>query len=159
MSVMRSFVLVTALCGAVASPCLADSPNTGVLPAIQALVERHNKAFDAQDLEGVMATYSSTPGTVLLGTGAGEAYLGGEGISAAYAQFFTKFKANSISFDNQWISTGAKGNIAWFAMTTTMKAPVNQETHERAFNMSGTMHKEQGQWRFVSVHFSRLGAE
>lgn len=159
MSAMRSFVLVTAVCGAMASPCLAESPKTDPLPGVQFLVERHNKAFDAQDLEGVMATYSSSPGAVLLGTGAGEAYLGGEGISAAYAQFFTKFKPNSISFSNQWISTGASGNIAWFAMTTTMKAPVDQETRERAFNMSGTLQKEKGQWRFVSVHFSRLGAE
>lgn len=130
-----------------------------LFPGIKAVVERHNKAFGAQDLEGVMATYSAAPGTVLLGTGPGEAYLGGEGIAAAYTQFFTRFKANNINFNNDWIASGAKGNVAWFAMTFTLTASASQETQERAFNMSGTLQKEKGQWRFVSMHFSRLGAE
>lgn len=158
MLVMRNFMLVTALYGAMTAPCLAK-PGDRVLAEIKAVVERHNTALDAQDLKGVMATYSPAPGTVLLGTGPGEAYVGGEGISGAYSQFFTRLKPNSIHFNYDWLSTGAQGNVAWFAMTTTMQVATQQGPQERAFNLSGTLQKEKGQWRFVSLHFSRLGAE
>jgi ketosteroid isomerase-like protein len=159
MVAMRTFMLAATLCGAVASPCLANPADARVSAEIKAVLEQHNRAFNAQDLDGVMATYSPAPNTVLIGTGPGEAYVGGEGISGAYTQFFTKFKPNSIGFKYDWISTGSKGSGAWFAMTNTMSATTNQGPQERAFNMSGTLQKEKGQWRFVSLHFSKLGAE
>lgn len=158
MPAMRTFVLVAATSGALAAPCLVGAATTGVDSEVRVVVERHNKALNAHDLEGVMATYSPAPGTVLLGTGPGEAYLGGEAISAAYDQFFTRFKPDGISFKNDWLSTAAKGDVAWFAMTMTMTATADQSQH-RDFNVSGVLQKSKGQWRFVSLHFSRLGAE
>jgi hypothetical protein len=106
-----------------------------------------------------MSIYSSDPSTVLMGTGPGEAYVGEEGLSGAYNQIFNRFKADSLSFKYDWVATGSKGDIAWFAVTTTMLGAVNNEQKERTFNMSGLLQKEKGKWRIVSMHFSRLGAE
>jgi len=126
---------------------------------VKAVLEQHNKAFKAQDLKGVMTTYSRDPNAVLMGTGPGEAYVGDEAIGAAYDQLFNRFDANTLSFKAEWIAAGSKGNMAWFAVTTTMDGMVNKEKQERAFNMSGTLVKEKGKWRILSLHFSRLGAE
>jgi uncharacterized protein (TIGR02246 family) len=126
---------------------------------VKAVMEQHNKAFNAQDLKGVMSTYASDPNTVLMGTGPGETYVGDEAIGSAYDQFFNKFEANGLSFKYDWICAGSTGQVAWFAVTTTMETTVNKEKKEREFNISGTLLKEKGKWRILSLHFSRLGAE
>jgi len=146
-------------CLALVVPCLAKEGGSNIMLEIKAVVEQHNKAFNAQDLKGVMTTYASDPNTVLMGTGPGEAYAGDEAIGGAYDQIFTRFDANTLSFKYDWICAGSMGNVAWFAVTMTFEGTVNKEKKERAFNMSGTLRKEKGKWRFVSMHFSRLGAE
>ncbi|MDR3556158.1 MAG: nuclear transport factor 2 family protein [Syntrophobacteraceae bacterium] len=148
--VMFSFVFV--------SPCLAKQVSSRIMPGVKALIEQHNKAFNAQDLKGVMMTYASGRDTFLMGTGPDEAYVGDEGIAGAYNHFFTRFEPNSMSFKYDWICAGSSGNCAWFAVTTTMEGTVDKEKKNVAFNMSGTLRKEKGRWRFVSLHFSRLGA-
>ena len=141
------------------SPCLAKGGDSKIMGEVKAVLAQHNKAFNAQDLKGVMTTYASDPNTVLMGTGPGEAYVGDEAIGGAYDQLFTRFEANGLSFKYDWITAGSKGNFAWFAVTTTIEGTVNKEKKERAFNMSGTLLKEKGKWRILSMHFSRLGAE
>ena len=144
---------------ALVSPCLAKKGDSKIMDEVKTVMEQHNKAFNAQDLKGVMTNYSSDPNTVLMGTGPGEAYAGDEAIGGAYNQLFTRFEANTLSFKYDWVAAGSKGNIAWFAVTTTMEGTVNKEKKERAFNMSGTLLKEKGKWRILGMHFSRLGAE
>jgi uncharacterized protein (TIGR02246 family) len=158
--VLKRILLIGLLfCLAIVSPSLAKQGDSKVMSAVQALVEQHNKALNAHDLKGVMTTYASDPNTVLMGTGPGEAYVGDEAIGGAYNQIFTRFEPNTISFKYDWITVGSKGNMAWFAVATTMEATVNAEKRERAFNMSGTALNEKGKWRILSIHFSRLGAE
>jgi len=159
MVLKRSVLIVLLFCLATASPCLAKEGSSKITAAVRTLVEQHNKALNAQDLKGVMTTYASDPNTVLMGTGPGEAYVGDEAIGGAYNQVFTRFEANTIGFKYDWITVGSKGNLAWFAVTTTMERTVDKEKKERAFNMSGTLLKEKGKWRILSMHFSRLGAE
>jgi uncharacterized protein (TIGR02246 family) len=162
MVLKRSLPIMLLLSLALVSPSPAKGGkvgNIGIMAEVQAVMEQHNKAFNAQDLKGVMTMYSSDPHSVLMGTGPGEAYVGDAAIGGAYAQFFTRFEANSLSFKYDWIAAGSKGDMAWFAVTTTIEGTVNKEKKERAFNMSGTLQKEKGKWRIVSMHFSRLGAE
>jgi hypothetical protein len=94
-----------------------------------------------------------------MGTGPGEVYVGDEAIGGAYNEFFNRFDANTLSFKYDWVFAGSMGSVAWFVVTTTVQGTVNKEKKERVFNMSGTLRKEKGKWRFVSMHFSRLGAE
>jgi uncharacterized protein (TIGR02246 family) len=159
MRLKRCLMVMFMICFVLVSPCLAKEGGSKVMAEVKAVMEQHNQAFNAQDLKGVMTLYASDPNTVLMGTGPGEAYVGDEAIGGAYNQLFTRFDANTLSFKYDWIAAGSKGNLAWFAVTTTMEGTVNKEKRERAFNMSGTVLKEKGKWRILSMHFSRLGAE
>ena len=156
---LRFGVIVTVLvCLGMVLPCFAQKSASGLDADVRALLAQHDKAFNAQDLKGVMDTYASAPNIVLMGTGPGEAYVGEEAIGSAYNQFFTRFKANVLHFKYDWISVGAKDNVAWFAATVTVQATIDNKKRERAFNISGTLEKTEGKWRFLSMHFSRLGA-
>ncbi len=159
MALKRNLMLSLFLCITLASPCLAKQKNTGVDADVKSLVELHNKAFNAQDLKGIMETYAPVPEIVLMGTGPGETYLGEEAIGSAYNQFFTKFDANTLDFKYDWIAIGSSGDMAWFAVTTHIESTLKNQKKEREFNMSGTLMKVRGKWRIVSLHFSRLGVE
>jgi len=159
MVLKRGLMLALLFCFALVSPCLAKQGDAKTMAEVKTVVEQHNQALNAQDIKGVMTLYASDSNTVLMGTGPGEAYVGEEGISGAYNQIFSRFKADSLSFKYDWVAAGSKGDIAWFAVTTTMSGTVNNEQKERVFNMSGLLQKEKGKWRIVSMHFSRLGAE
>jgi ketosteroid isomerase-like protein len=159
MVLRRSVVLMIVACFFIVSPCIAKQKGASGNNDVTALVELHNKAFSAQDLVGVMKTWSSAPNTVLMGSGPGEVYVGEEAIGSAYDQFFNRFDPKSLSFKYDWATVGTSGNVAWFAVTTTIEGSLKNEKKERAFNMSGTLEKKKGKWRIVSMHFSRLGAE
>ena len=159
MILKRGLLLALLSCFALVSPCLAKQGDAKITAEVKSVIEQHNLALNAQNIKGIMSIYSSNPSTVLMGTGPGETYVGEEGLSGAYNQIFNRFKADTLSFKYDWVATGSKGDIAWFAVTTTMSGAVNNEQKERAFNMSGLLQKEKGKWRIVSMHFSRLGAE
>jgi uncharacterized protein (TIGR02246 family) len=159
MVLKRVLVFMLLVCLALASPGMAQQRDTKVNADIKALVEQHNKAFNAQDLKGVMDLYSSDPNAVLMGTGPGESYVGDEAIGGAYDQFFSRFDANTLTFKYDWVAVGSRGTVAWFAVTTTIEGVVKNEKKERVFNMSGVLENVKGKWRMVSLHFSRLGAE
>lgn len=158
--VSRKILIFTLLvCFALASPCMAKQGRPGVDDAVRALVEQHGKALSAHDLKGIMDTYAPVEGIILVGTGPGETYVGEESVGGAYNQFFNRFEANTLSFKYDWVYTGSRGDAAWFAVTIGAEGTVNGEKKERMFNMTGTLLKIKGKWRFVSNHFSRLGAE
>lgn len=159
MVLKRCLLFMVLVSLALVSPSLAKRGGTNVTEDVKAVVERYNKALNAQDLKAVMDTFSSDPNIVLMGTGPGESYVGEEAIGGAYNQFFSAFDANSLNFNTEWIVTASRGNFAWFAATTTVESTLKNEKKGRAFNISGTLEKEDGEWRFVSLHFSRLGAE
>ncbi len=135
------------------------APKGKINADVKTVVEQHNKAFGAQDIKGVMDTYASSPDVMLMGTGPGEVYVGDEAIGGAYDQFFNRFDANTLKFSYDGALAASTGNFAWFAVTTTISGAVKGEKKERVFNMSGTLEKVKGKWRFLGVHFSRLGAE
>ena len=153
-----SVIVAVLVCLGMVLPCFAQKGQSKLDAEVKALLEQHDKALNAQDLKGIMNTYASDPNIVLMGTGPGEAYVGEEAIGSAYNQFFTRFKANALHFKYDWISVGSKDNVAWFAVTVTVQATVDKKQRERAFNISGTMEKTKGNWRFLAMHFSRLGA-
>lgn len=159
MLLKKGLMFALLFCFALASPCLAKQGEDKTIAEIKTVIEKHNQALNAHDLKGLMTLYSSDSNTILMGTGPGEAYVGEEGVSGAYNQFFNRFKSDTVSFTYDWISVESKGGIAWFAVTTTMSGTVNNEQKERAFNVSGLLMKQKGGWRIVSMHFSRLGAE
>jgi ketosteroid isomerase-like protein len=159
MVLKKGLLFIVLVSFAMVSPCFARKPDTNANADVKALVMEHNKAFNAQDLKGVMETYAPGPNVVLMGTGPGEIYVGEEAIGGAYNQFFNRFDANTLNFKYDWILAASRDNFAWFAATINMEGMVKNEKRERAFNMSGALERIKGKWRIVSMHFSRLGAE
>ena len=144
---------------ALVSPSFSKQGETRIISEVKTIIAQHNQALGAHDLKGVMTLYSSNPDIFLMGTGPGETYLGEEGIAGAYNQIFSRFKADSLTFKTDCITAGSKGDLAWFAVTTTISGTVNNELKAREFNLTGLLHKQKGKWRIINMHFSRLNAE
>jgi len=104
-----------------------------------------------------MNTFVAGPEIFVMGTGPGEIYRGREGVEGAYNQFFTTFDKGSVTFHYDWVSAGSRGDMAWFAAEGTIKGKVKDQAKEIGVNLSGTLLKQKGGWRFLAIHFSRLG--
>jgi ketosteroid isomerase-like protein len=104
-----------------------------------------------------MKTYVASPEIYLMGTGPGEVYRGKEAVEGAYSQFFTRFDKGSLKFTYEWVSSGSRGDMAWFAAVGMVKGKVKDEVKAIGFNLSGTLLKQNGAWRFIAMHFSQLG--
>jgi ketosteroid isomerase-like protein len=151
-------LLLVVLMGLVAAlPALAEDGGAKLTGQVTALLQQHDAAFAAQDLKGVMKTFVAGPEIFLMGTGPGEIYRGKEGVEGAYRQFFTKFEKGSVAVTYDWVSAGSRGDLAWFAAEGTIKGKEKDQTGEIGVNISGTLLKQKGGWRFLAVHFSRLG--
>lgn len=157
MELMRIFMGMMITCLVAASPCLAAKEGTRLVGQVTALLEQHDAALAAHDIKGIMKTYAAGPEILLMGTGPGEIYRGQEGVEGAYNQFFTRFDMGAMGFSYDWVSAGSRGDVAWFAAEGRVKARIKDETREIGFNLSGTLQKQKGTWRFVAMHFSRLG--
>jgi ketosteroid isomerase-like protein len=151
-------LLLVVLMGLVAAlPALAEDRGAKLTGQVTALLQRHDAAFAAQDLKGVMKTFVAGPEIFLMGTGPGEIYRGKEGVEGAYSQFFTAFDKGSLVINYDWVSAGSRGDLAWFAAEGTIKGTSKDQTREIGVNISGTLLKQKGNWRFLAMHFSRLG--
>lgn len=159
MVLKRSIIFAFIAFFALTSPGLAKQKASGPHSGVQAAIEAHNRALNSHDLKGVMAAYAAGQNIVLMGTGPGEYYVGEDAIGGAYNQFFTKFEPNTLNFKSDVVTFGSRGNVAWFAVSTSIEGSAQSEKKERSFNISGTLEKVKGKWRIVSMHFSRLGAE
>jgi len=157
MAVYRILIGVVLVCLAAVAPCLAEDGGAKLTRQVTALLEKHDAAFSAQDVKGVMKTYISGPEIFLMGTGPGEIYRGKEGVEAAYNQFFTRFDKGTLTFTYNWTSAGSRSDMAWFAAEGTMKGMVKGVKKELGYNLSGTLLKQKGAWRILAMHFSRLG--
>jgi ketosteroid isomerase-like protein len=157
MAVHRILIGVVLICLAAVSPCLAEDGGAKLTRQVTALLEKHDAAFSAQDVKGVMKTYKTGPEIFLMGTGPGEIYRGKEGVEAAYNQFFTRFDKGTLTFSYNWTSAGSRGDMAWFAAEGMIKGTVKGVNKELGYNLSGTLLKQKGAWRFLAMHFSRLG--
>lgn len=157
MGVYRILTGIVLICLTLVSTCLAENQGDKLVGQVTALLKQHDAAFAAQDIKGVMKAYISGPEIFLMGTGPGEIYRGKEGIEDAYSQFFTKFEKGTAGFTYDWVSAGAKGDLAWFAAEVMIKGKVKDEIKEIGYNVSGTLEKQKGKWRILAMHFSRLG--
>jgi hypothetical protein len=157
MAMQRILMGVVLVCLAAVSPCLAEDAGAKLTRQVTNLLEKHDAAFSAQNVKGVMKTFIKGPQIFLMGSGPGEIYRGEDGVEAAYRQFFTRFDKGSLKFSYNWVSAGSRRDMAWFAAECTINATVKGEKKELGLNISGTLLKVKGEWRFIAVHFSRLG--
>ena len=144
----------TANSGARSEARTAAKPN---VEEIRQVLQAHDKALNEKNLDGVMNTFSTDANTVMLGTGTEERWMGPQEIRAAYTEIFKDYDPGTLQTDcSSWKSGGADedGNMAWLAATCNAKDSLQGKTREYKLNVSATVAKQNGQWRFVVLHMS-----
>ena len=141
---------------ATASP-QAKAAATPTADEIRAVLAAHDKALNEKNLDALMATFSTDPTTVVLGTGVEERWMGPQEIRAAYTEMFKDYDPGSLVTDcSGWKTAGADeaGTMAWLAATCNCKDSLQGKTREFKMNVSGTVEKQNNKWVFVSLHMS-----
>lgn len=134
----------------------ASKPDPKVVEDVKALLAKHDKALNDKNIEAVMATFSTDPKTVVLGTGEGERFAGPPAIKEAYTEIFKDYDAGTLESTCDW-KTGradAAGTTAWLAATCQMKDSLKNVKREYVLNVSGALEKQGNEWRFVMLHMS-----
>jgi uncharacterized protein (TIGR02246 family) len=124
---------------------------------IRAVLAAHDKALNDKNLDGVMNTFSSDGNTVVFGTGVEERWMGPQEIRAAYTEIFKDYDPGTLETDCAgWKTGGAdeSGQMAWLAATCYAQDSLQGRKRDYKMNVSATVAKQNGQWRFVVLHMS-----
>ena len=125
---------------------------------VKTLLAQHDKAFTSQDIEGVLKLYAPGTKTVVLGTGAGEIFLGKDEIRNAYQHFFEDFDKGKQEFEYGFVTGDVLGSAAWLAATGKLTLTKGADRRETGLNVSLTFAKIKGAWYITSFHYSSAGA-
>jgi uncharacterized protein (TIGR02246 family) len=136
------------------SPAKADTKV--VTEEVRALLSAHDKALSDKNLDAVMATFSSDPNTVVLGTGFEEKWVGSNEIRAAYTEMFKDYDPGTLQTNCDWKTGGADvaGTMAWLAAICDAKDSMQGKTREYKLNVTAAAEKQDGKWKFTSLHMS-----
>lgn len=123
---------------------------------VKALLAAHDKALNDQSIDGVMATFSTDPKVVVLGTGAGERFLGPEAIKNAYTEILKDYDKGTFEPGCAWKEGGMddSGKMAWFAATCDAKDSKGGVKREYVLNVSAAAVKQEAGWKFIMLHMS-----
>lgn len=123
---------------------------------IREVLAVHDKALNDKNLDALMGTFSTDANTVVLGTGTEERWLGPQEIRAAYTEIFKDYDPGTLQTDCDWKTGGADdaGTMAWLAANCTAKDSLQGKPRDYKLNVSGTVAKQDGKWRFVILHMS-----
>jgi ketosteroid isomerase-like protein len=129
-----------------------------VVEEVRELLSKHDKALNDQNLEAVLATFSTNPKTVVLGTGQGERFVGRDEIRQAYIEIFKDYDKGTLINPCDWKTGEAdeSGKMAWLAATCQAKDSQKGVNREYVLNVSATVVKQAGGWRFVMLHMSNM---
>ena len=137
----------------------ARSDETGAKPSVDEIREvlvALDKALSDKNLDAVMATFSTDPNTVVLGTGIEERWVGPQQIRAGYSEIFKDYDPGTLQANCDWRTGGGddNGTMAWLAASCDTKDSLKGKTREHRMNVTGTVVKQDGKWRFVALHMS-----
>lgn len=127
-----------------------------VVEEVRAVLQQHDKALSEKNLDALMATFSTDPKTVVLGTGAEERWQGQQEIRAAYTEMFKDYDPNTLQTNCDWKTGGAdvNGTMAWLAASCSAKDSLAGKPRDYKLNVSAGVEKQDGKWRFTMLHMS-----
>lgn len=128
-----------------------DKPH-GLIAPLVAVLRAHDKAYEAHDVAGVLATM--TDDVFLLGTGPAEIWKGKKEVGQAYERFFQDFGKNSQTFEPEWFEGGIDGTLGLFAATTHVKTTKDGKTGEFGMNLSVAFASVGDKWLIKAMHYS-----
>jgi uncharacterized protein (TIGR02246 family) len=138
-----------------AGPALADV-DQATIDAVKQLWVEQQKAFDAHDVDGVLATFADRNDIMLMGTGPGEHWVGKAEIKDAFAHFMQGFDKNSMEVKCGDGVGSAEGNVAWFTEVCSFTDSKDGKPRNFVANLSGVVVKQDDIWRFHTMHYSQL---
>ena len=139
-----------------AAPVTAGKVDPKLVDEVKEMLAAHDKALNDQNLDAVMATFSNDPKVVVLGTGAGERFVGTESIKNAYTEIFKDYEKGTLITNCDW-KTGdvdPAGKLAWTAATCQASDSMKGVKREYVLNVSAGLMKQDAGWRFVMLHMS-----
>ena len=134
----------------------ARAAATPTVDEIRAVLAAHDKALNDKNVDALMATFSTDPTTVVLGTGTEERWVGPDQIRAAYTEIFKDYDPGTLVTDCDWKTGGADeaGAMAWLAASCNCKDSLQGKSRDYKLNVTGTVEKQNNKWVFVSLHMS-----
>ena len=120
------------------------------------LLSKHDEAMNQHNLDGVLALFSASPKTVVIGTGPGEKFQGREEIKAAYTEIFKDFDKGTMSYSCYWKEGRGSGNVVWGAAMCKLSDSKGDKKREYELNVTAVAEKQGGKWQFVMLHYSNL---
>ena len=139
-----------------AAATTAGKPDSKIVDEVRAMLAAHDKALNDQNLDKVMASFSTDPKVVVLGTGAGERFVGTDAIKNAYIEIFKDYEKGTLVTDCDW-KTGdadAAGKVAWMAATCQATDSMKGVKRDYVLNVSAAAVKLDAGWRFIMLHMS-----
>jgi ketosteroid isomerase-like protein len=137
-----------------------NAANTGnkkaTVDEIKEVLVQHDKALNEKNLDNLMATFSTDPNTVVLGTGAEEKWVGPQEIRAAYTEIIKDYDPGTLQSTCDWKTGGSDdtGTMAWLAAICSTRDSLEGKAREYKLNVTATLQKQDGKWHFVSLHMS-----
>jgi uncharacterized protein (TIGR02246 family) len=114
------------------------------------MLEAHNRAFTARDLNAVMALYA--PDAVVIDSSASRVFIGREAIRSWFESIF--LKPGETRGVYRLLTAGRDGRVVWFT-TQLISSRVDQARNVTArLRLSGVLVKRAGAWRVVQLHVS-----
>ena len=121
---------------------------------IRALFESYIAAFEAKDIDRVMAAFADAPNTVMMGTGPDEIWLGKENIRAAHMALMASAKMEAS--ERTLVSMGAHDNVEWASGFILVTQKLEGRDNSYQINLSMVFERTEGKWYITAMHFSNL---
>ncbi len=119
---------------------------------VLALLHRQQAAYQAKDLEGVMACFAPGGAVMSYGTNLDQKVVGLEAIRQAFAEDFEGFDAASLEIT--WSRVCAQGEVAWAAADCLAILEVDGETYRTKARATTVLLRQDGAWRIAQSHLS-----
>jgi len=133
-------------------PAPARSPQNAKEAAIRAVLRAFADAYQARDIDAMMARFAPDPSLVFFGTGTDERRIGRDEIRAQIQRDFDQSESISITWG--WHAITVSGRLAWVAAEAEVIAHV--EGHDLHVPLRATFVCEQrkSDWLVVQGHLS-----
>lgn len=138
-----------------AEVALAEVDQT-TIDAVKQIWGQQQKAFDAHDLDGVLATFADTDEIILMGTGPGEHWVGKAEIRDAFARFMEQFDPYTMDTTCTDGVGSAQGDVAWFTAVCSFTESKAGKPRSFVANLSAVVVSQDDGWRFHTMHYSQL---